>query len=61
MVTKDIAGRVSAKKIIEAAAPIIGGRGGGRDDMAQAGGPGIERLDEALAQARAVIEKSLMS
>ncbi len=29
MATKDIAGRVSAKKIIEAAAPIIGGSGGG--------------------------------
>ena len=60
MVTKDVAGKVSAKKIIEAAAPIIGGRGGGRDDMAQAGGPGVDRLDEALARAVEVIEKSLI-
>jgi len=60
MATKDIAGRVSAKKIIEAAAPIIGGRGGGRDDMAQAGGPGVDRLDEALAKAVEIIENNLM-
>ena len=60
MATKDIAGKVSAKKIIEAAAPIIGGRGGGRDDMAQAGGPGVDRLDEALAKALEIIEKNLM-
>jgi alanyl-tRNA synthetase len=60
MATKDLAGRVSAKKIIESAAPIIGGRGGGRDDMAQAGGPGVDRLDEALAKAVEIIEKSLI-
>jgi alanyl-tRNA synthetase len=60
MVTKDVVGKVSAKKIIEAAAPVIGGRGGGRDDMAQAGGPGVDRLDEALARAVEVIEKSLI-
>ncbi|MBN2107647.1 MAG: alanine--tRNA ligase [Deltaproteobacteria bacterium] len=59
MATKDIAGKVSAKKIIEFAAPIIGGRGGGRDDMAQAGGPGVDRLDEALVKAVEVIEKNL--
>jgi alanyl-tRNA synthetase len=59
MATKDIAGKVSAKKIIEIAAPIIGGRGGGRDDMAQAGGPGVDKIDEALAKAVEVIEKSL--
>jgi len=61
MATKDIAGRVSAKKIIEIAAPIIGGRGGGRDDMAQAGGPGADKTDEALAKALEVIEGALKS
>ena len=38
MVTKDVAKRFSAKKIIEQVAPIIEGRGGGKDEMAQAGG-----------------------
>jgi len=55
MVTKDVAKRFSAKKIIEQVAPIIEGRGGGKDEMAQAGGKNIGRLAEALEKARAVV------
>ncbi len=44
---------------IREAAPIIGGGGGGRDDMAQAGGKDPSKLDEALAAARAAIEREL--
>jgi alanyl-tRNA synthetase len=38
-VSKDIAGsRLHAGKVVEAVAPLVGGKGGGRPDMAQAGG-----------------------
>jgi alanyl-tRNA synthetase len=39
---------ISARDIVAGVAPIIGGRGGGRPDLAQAGGTQPERLDDAL-------------
>jgi alanyl-tRNA synthetase len=57
MVTKDNAKRFSAKKIIETIAPIIEGRGGGKDEMAQAGGKNTAKLSEALEKAWSVIEE----
>jgi alanyl-tRNA synthetase len=48
---------LSAAEIVREAAPIVGGGGGGRDDMAQAGGKDPAKLDEALATARAAIER----
>jgi alanyl-tRNA synthetase len=57
MVTRDNAKCFSAKKIIEAVAPIIEGRGGGKDEMAQAGGKNTRKLAEALEKARSVIEE----
>jgi alanyl-tRNA synthetase len=60
LVSKELVGRgVSAGSIIREAAPIVGGGGGGRDDMAQAGGKDPSKLDEALAAARAAIEREL--
>jgi alanyl-tRNA synthetase len=50
---------LSAGSIIREIAPIVGGGGGGRDDMAQAGGKHPSKLDEALAAARAAIEREL--
>ena len=50
---------VSAADLVKAAAPIVGGGGGGRDTLAQAGGKDPEKLEEALAVARAEIEKAL--
>ncbi len=50
---------VKAAEIVRAAAPIVGGGGGGRDTLAQAGGKDPEKLDEALATARAEIERAL--
>ncbi len=61
MVTKDLSKRLSAKAIIEQTAPFIGGKGGGRDDMAQAGGKNPEKLEDALNRATEVIEKSIRS
>jgi alanyl-tRNA synthetase len=58
--SKDAVARgLSAGTVIREAAPIIGGGGGGRDDMAQAGGKDPAKLDEALAAARAAIERDL--
>jgi len=52
-VSPDIAGsRVSAGDIVREAAPVIGGRGGGRPDRAQGGGTNAEALDTALDVAR---------
>jgi alanyl-tRNA synthetase len=60
LVSKDLVERgVSAGSIIREIAPIVGGGGGGRDDMAQAGGKDPSKLDEALAAARAAIEREL--
>ena len=50
---------LSAADVIKGAAEVIGGGGGGRDDVAQAGGRDPEKLDDALAAARAAIERTL--
>jgi alanyl-tRNA synthetase len=56
-VTPDLAGRFHAGNIIKQVAAMVGGRGGGRPDMAQAGGSQPENLDQALAQALEIIQK----
>jgi alanyl-tRNA synthetase len=50
---------LSAGSIIREIAPVVGGGGGGRDEMAQAGGKDPSKLDEALAAARAAVERDL--
>jgi len=50
---------LSAGTTIREVAPIVGGGGGGRDDMAQAGGKDPAKLAEALDAARAAIEREL--
>ena len=54
-VTPDLHGRFHAGQIIKALAPLVGGGGGGKPDLAQAGGSQPENLDQALAQAYEVI------
>jgi alanyl-tRNA synthetase len=49
---------LSAAEAVRESAPIVGGGGGGRDDMAQAGGKDAGKLDEALAAARATLERA---
>jgi alanyl-tRNA synthetase len=55
MVSKDLIDRVHAGKIVGQLAKEIGGRGGGRPDMAQAGGPDVDQLEQALAKAETLI------
>ena len=47
-VTPDLTGRYPAQKLIKEIAQMVGGTGGGRPDMAQAGGTKADGLDEAL-------------
>jgi alanyl-tRNA synthetase len=54
-VTKDLTGRVQAGKIVAALAPLVGGKGGGRPDLAEAGGADAGALDGALAKAAEVV------
>jgi alanyl-tRNA synthetase len=54
-VTADLTVRWKAGDIIKTLAPIIGGNGGGRPELAQAGGTKPENLDEALAAAYKII------
>jgi alanyl-tRNA synthetase len=50
---------LSAADVVREAAALLGGGGGGRANVAQAGGRDAARLDEALAAARAAIERGL--
>jgi alanyl-tRNA synthetase len=58
-VTKDLTGRLHAGKIIQAIARTVGGTGGGRPDLAEAGGKDTQALEKALAQVYEVVEQML--
>ncbi len=55
-VTKDLTARVQAGKIVGTLAGMVGGKGGGRPDLAEAGGTDPGALDAALARAASVVE-----
>jgi alanyl-tRNA synthetase len=55
-VTKDLTSRVQAGKVIAEVAKKVGGSGGGRPDMAEAGGKDSAALDAALADSYRVVE-----
>jgi alanyl-tRNA synthetase len=58
-VTKDLTGRVQAGKVIGPVAQKVGAKGGGRPDLAEAGGKDAGALDSALDGAYAVVESML--
>jgi alanyl-tRNA synthetase len=58
-VSKDLTGKVQAGKIVGALAAKVGGKGGGRPDLAEAGGSDAGALDGALAAAKDVVEELL--
>ncbi|MDO8477478.1 MAG: alanine--tRNA ligase [Candidatus Rokubacteria bacterium] len=57
-VSKDLTKRIQAGKLVQEVAPLVGGKGGGRPDLAQGGGTDASRLDEALALVPAFIERA---
>jgi alanyl-tRNA synthetase len=57
-VSKDLSKRLQAGKLVQQVAQTVGGKGGGRPDLAQGGGPDASRLDEALAGVADWVERA---
>ncbi|MGB8912212.1 MAG: alanine--tRNA ligase, partial [Candidatus Sulfotelmatobacter sp.] len=58
-VTRDLTSRVQAGKVIGPVAQKVGGKGGGRPDLAEAGGKDAAALDSALAEAYTIVDSLL--
>ncbi len=58
-VTKDLTGKLQAGKLVSAIAQAMGGKGGGRPDMAEGGGKDPSQLPQALAGIAAEVESKL--
>ncbi len=54
-VTKDLTGKIQAGKVVGQLAAMVGGKGGGRPDLAEAGGADAGAMDAALAKAADVV------
>lgn len=59
VVTKDLIGRLKAGELIKTMAAEVGGSGGGRPEMAQAGGKDPAKLDAALETVFALVERAM--
>ncbi|HXL82031.1 MAG TPA: DHHA1 domain-containing protein, partial [Pyrinomonadaceae bacterium] len=57
----DLTKKVPAGQVIKELAPIVGGKGGGKADMAEGGGAQPEKLGQALEASYGVVERLLMS
>jgi alanyl-tRNA synthetase len=57
-VTPEFASRIQAGKLIQQIAPIVGGKGGGRPDNARGGGKDPAKIDQALAEAKALVSSA---
>ncbi|HET7876688.1 MAG TPA: alanine--tRNA ligase, partial [Methylomirabilota bacterium] len=57
-VSKDLTGRFQAGRLIQEVARAVGGKGGGRPDLAQGGGPDPSKLDDALALVSGWVERA---
>lgn len=57
--TPDVATKVSAGDIVKKVAPIVGGSGGGKREMAQAGGKDAGKVADALAEAAKLVAEAL--
>ncbi len=58
-VTKDLVGRVKAGELVNMVAQQVGGKGGGRPDMAQAGGSQPENIPQAMASVESWLAEKL--
>ncbi len=61
MVTSDLARRVPAGKIIKEIAPLVGGAGGGKPELAEAGGKDSSKLADAIERSYSIVESMLAS
>ncbi len=59
LVSKDLTARFNAGQIIRELAPLVGGSGGGRADMAQAGGPDKDKVPEAIKGAYELVARKV--
>jgi alanyl-tRNA synthetase len=59
-VSDDLTDRIKAGRIVQEIAPIVGGRGGGKPDMAEGGGTDASKLNDALEQSYKVVEQMLL-
>lgn len=57
--TQNLTAQLKAGDLMKQAAAAVGGKGGGRPDMARGGGTDVAKLDEALALARAYVEQTV--
>jgi alanyl-tRNA synthetase len=58
-VTDDLTDRVRAGDLVRDLATVVGGRGGGKPNLAQAGGPDLEKLDQALERSPEAVNEIL--
>ncbi len=58
-VSPDLQTKIKAGDIIKSLVPIIGGKGGGRADMAEGGGGDVDKLGDALKESYAVVKRML--
>ena len=54
-VSESLTGKVQAGKLIQAIAPIVGGKGGGKPTQARGGGKDASKLSEALAEVKTIL------
>jgi alanyl-tRNA synthetase len=59
-VTKDLTGKLRAGDLVKTLGRLIGGGGGGRPDLAEAGGKDPQRLDDALSAAAGEVERCMV-
>lgn len=59
IVSKDVTAKIKAGDLINKVAKLVGGKGGGRPDMAQAGGPLADKVTEAIKAVPAAVEEIL--
>ncbi len=55
-VTKDLTAKIHAGKLMQVLAPMVGGKGGGRPDLAEAGGKDTAALKSALSSIPSLLE-----
>ena len=58
-ISKELTSKIKAGDLANAVATHVGGKGGGRPEMAQAGGTKVEGLDEALATVEPFLQERL--